>query len=288
MKAKYYIGKVSEVIDGGNFIIRFSVPGVIDNGKAFPLHTLHEPEVGDEIVVWGGDDLLNNLFMYCFLQSDKDRDVNASESVIMKAFKNYIQNVDGAGIELVSEDGDVLMDAGNIAFIHGSKAAGIKSEGPLHIEGKGVKLEQILIDIWTVLTSTATMYQAGGMPVTMINPGQLPNINMNISKLLGSANVPIMKDGSSSGSSSDGKSQSDPMKKTFNATTGDCIGDLLSFLDDIITFSSNLITGLSTIVTPMGPGSSPAGIVAATQLMAKATACKAQLTIHKNFTENPI
>lgn len=284
MNKQYRIGKVTEVLDD-HFVIMFEVPGEIDNGKAFPLHTMQQPEVGDEIVVWGGDDLLNNLFCYCILQSEGTAQAQNKQSIIFKAFSNYIQNVNGAGIQVISEECDTLMKAGNCAMVDGAKGAGLRSDESLHIEGKGVKLEDILKDIWTVFNSFTSMYQAGGMPVTLVSPGKLPDIASNIEKMLGTVTVETMEDGSSTGSAEAGSSPGNATTKTFSSDTKKCLEDLNSFLDDLNSFASSLLTGLSTIVTPMGPGNSPGGISACSTLIAKIAATKAKLTMDINGTQ---
>lgn len=278
MKGK--IGKVTKVLDNKYFLVEFEVPGLIDAGKAIPLHTMQEPVEGDEITVWGGDDVLNNLFVYVINQLDKP--------IIFKAFGNYIQNVEGAGMQMVSGDGDALVDGGNCAMVRGKSGAGLESDGPIHIKGGGVKIEKILKDIWTVLNSTATMYQAGGMPVTLVSPGKLPDIASDTQTMFADIDVPIMEDGGGSGSAGSGSSPGNPQPKNFPATTADCIADLSSLLDELITLGNQLISGFSAIVTPMGPGTSPTGIAGATTFVAKATAIKAKLTMHAQGASNPM
>lgn len=276
MKAS--IGKVTQVLDDA-FAIEFEVPGYIDAGKAIPLHTMQQPVVGDEITVWGGDGVLNNLFVYVINQ--------LSKPIIYKAFGNYIQNVQNAGMQMISESGDALVDGGNCAMVHGKSGVGLRSEGPVHIEGSGVKIEKILSDIWTVLNSTATMYQAGGMPVTLISPGKLPDISSDIKSMFAKVEVPIMEDGGGSGSAGSGSSPGDAQSKSFSSTTADCIDDLIDLLDELITFGNQVAAGFSSIVTPMGPGSSPTGTAGATAFVSKATAIKTKLTTDAQGASNP-
>lgn len=251
-------GKVVSVEDADHFVIRFTIPGVIENGRAYPLHTLHEPKPGDEVAIFGGDGVLNNLFYYILIMSPFDKMAGASESVIMRAFGNYIQNVNGAGIEIVSENGDVVADAKNVAMVHGASGAGIKSDKELHVEGNGIKLEKILSDIWTVFNSTATMYQAGGMPVTLVSPGKLPDISSDIEKMLGTVDFSVMKDGGGSGSVSAGSSPGSAETKTFSSNTKTCLEDVKSQLDTIRSAIQTIMTCLASgVVSPMGPCTCP-------------------------------
>ena len=274
MKAS--IGKVKQVLDDA-FLIEFEVPGLIDAGKAIPIHTMQQPVEGDEITVWGGDGVLNNLFVYVINQLDKP--------IIYKAFGNYIQNVQDAGMQMVSEEGDALVDGGNCAMVRGKSGAGLESDGPIHIKGGGVKIEKILKDIWTVLNSTATMYQAGGMPVTLVSPGKLPDIASDTQTMFADVDVPIMSDGGGSGSAGSGSSPGNAQPKTFSKNTKDCLSDIKDILDilktvtqNLQTFATQCSTAFSTIVTPMGPGVSAGGVAASTTLAGQLAAAIAQLT----------
>lgn len=230
------IGKVTSVEDD-QFTIHFEIPGLVEDGIAIPLHTMQEPVEGDEIEVTGGDDILNTFFVYQLTQP--------SLPCIWKAYDNYLQNIKGAGIQMVSKDGDTLMDAGNCAMMHGKSGAGVDGDGgPVMIKNGKSSLEDILKLIHEILIGTASIYQAAGMPVNLVDPSKLTQLGTKISQLFGTVEVPIMDDGGGPGSSSAGSSpaSASPTISPVNIKT-------------IVTQMSTQIK--AGIVSPMGPCTAP-------------------------------
>jgi len=230
------IGKVLEEVDGDGFLIKFEVPGLIDEGEAVPLHTMQQPQPGDEISVWGGDGILNSLFVYSLNQYEPD--------IIYKAWDNYIQNYKG-GMQVVSKDGDTLMEAGNCAMVRGKAGAGMDGDGgPIDIHNSKKKLEDLFVSIFKILSGTASMYTAAGSPVLLVNPSEVNNLAQGIQQLFGTVDVTIQEHGGGGGSGSGASSPGTAQQAVDLATIKDIVKDI----------STQLKSG---VVSPMGPCSCP-------------------------------
>lgn len=145
------IGIVKNVLD--NFVVEFEIPGLIDNGKAIPLYTMHEPEVGMEILIIKGNDILNNLYFYSIIK--------ITEEVMYKALSSYLKFDKSGNIEL-------------------------KSSKKLFIGNSEDNLYDLLMQIYDYLNSIPAYYIAGANPITPNGAGNTPlaMIKQNLEKLL--------------------------------------------------------------------------------------------------------
>lgn len=253
------IGIVKEVLND-SFMIRFSVPGVVDNGKAFPIHTMHQPKVNDEIIIWGGDELLNNLFCYCIVQSEGD-------SIMTSAFSNYLSNVKGSGIQMVSESGDTLVDAGNVASIQGGSGASIHGKsGKVSIANSAVNLSELFNHLINLFVKMPTYATAGGVPVVIAPPDDLIDLSTKLRLLLGKSEpIEVMTDGSGPSTSPSELDEIDLTTSSMEVSNTEILLIIESLVEDVsdaLTTVSTLLT--SGIASPVGPCTCPGATEVAT------------------------
>lgn len=69
---QFFIGTITDILDKEEWVVEFTVPGVISKGKAFPYRgELDEPQIGNVIEVHSYDPDFGSYFLYRKLKEGK-------------------------------------------------------------------------------------------------------------------------------------------------------------------------------------------------------------------------
>lgn len=119
-----YLGTVTEIIDDKKFVIKFTIPGMIENAKAFPVDTFDEPNEGDPLLLYG----IETIFGYSYLY----KKLRLADHTRMKLLDSIIDIFDDH-IEITSKDTTIM--------VNGDGTCTIKPKESLTIETKEVSLK---------------------------------------------------------------------------------------------------------------------------------------------------
>lgn len=274
------IGKVKEVLD--NFVIVFEASPIYDEGKAIPLYSMMEPQVGMDVVIHEGDDILGELFFYSILRTDAP--------VLYSALGNYFL-MSKSGVNLVTE-GDNFIQSKGSSVVKGSGVGINGTSGKVMIANDNADLKTLLTDLLDFLNQLPSNTSAGGYPVLILGPGasQLSKVKTSINNLLGTVSADLVKDGgkydrteeSSTKEGSGSSSSSDATSSSTSPTPSKTIQDILDEVADLVTQVATTFSSYAAATQCASPGSPlvPTGVPAlVATLTARITKLKANIKL---------
>lgn len=131
------LGHVTDVIDKDKFVIKFTIPNVIEDALAYPIDTFDEPNIGDPVEVTRLEDRFGESYTYKKLRLKNHTRLKLQNSII-DIFNNHIEIHAGGGQSkiIVNDDGSIIMEAAKEVTIK-TETAKLEVKDTLELTGGG-------------------------------------------------------------------------------------------------------------------------------------------------------
>lgn len=139
------IGRVTEIVDKSRFVIKATVKGSIENVIAYPLDTPDEPEIDEEVVLFGLETIFGLSYLY-----KKSRLFNHTRF----KFQNSLIDLTEDGIVISTKEGnDIYVSSDGDLKLSSKGSLTIKATGDVRLESE----ESITLDAPTIEFPTGTV-----------------------------------------------------------------------------------------------------------------------------------
>lgn len=163
---KMYIGIITDFADYDNATVIFTIPNLIEEGKAYSMMTEKKPAIGDEIILFKMSSQLNAFWYY--LKVDQTGE--------------FILEYNGANF--IFKDGKLYIQADNINF--GNKVSETETQEGTESFVYGTKLASWLRELISILSTKYKVLTSVG-PSSTATPDalvELQKLGSNIDKLI--------------------------------------------------------------------------------------------------------
>lgn len=111
----FIIGKITKIISLELMVIEFTSKGVVENKKAYPFMELDEPVLGDEVIIYNLDPIMNSICLWKKLKVDErvgfrymDKELLVTKDAIT------ISNNSGSGASISISNDNIIKIDGNL------------------------------------------------------------------------------------------------------------------------------------------------------------------------------
>lgn len=153
---KIYLGKIEDYDDYDRASVIFSIPNLVEKGKAYSMYPEKKPAVGDEIILFKMNSQLNAMWYYLNINQTGQFIIEYNGSnIIMQDGKIFIQAKE---IHLNNKQDERNVTEGNQAIVYGNE------------------LKDWLESLIDLLSTTYSVITTQG-PSTAVSPAAIMKLN---------------------------------------------------------------------------------------------------------------
>lgn len=134
------IGRVSKVVDKKKFIIKATISGLVEDIIAYPIEGSDEPEVGEEVVLFGLETVFGFSYLYKKMRLFDFTRFKFGDSVIQLTENGIaIQTKNGKDI-LIHSNGDIDVESDATINIKGKSNISVTSETSIKLKAPKIEM----------------------------------------------------------------------------------------------------------------------------------------------------